>query len=42
VCPCPLVSEAFYRCLHGGIDDDWAKNPGLGVMFRWIDILVDG
>ena len=34
MCTCPLVSEAFYRCLHGGVDDDQAEDPGLGVTSR--------
>jgi hypothetical protein len=28
--PCPLVSEAFYRCLYGGVDDDRTEDLGLG------------
>jgi hypothetical protein len=27
---CPLVSEAFYRYLYGGVDDDQAEDQGSG------------
>ena len=30
MCTCPLMNEAFYRCLYRGIDDDWAEDLGFG------------